>query len=233
MRSPAVIVAAAMVALGFTGATVDAQVVRGTLIEQRATSPIPEALVRLFDDANVAIDSARTSADGSFTLRARDAGTHYLYFDHPGYASISSERIELAAGDTVDHRFTVPLVSGAAIRRMSEVIDIEQRLQTNLTELCGERPRPHEAGILVGVVRRDPDGEPLAGAVVRVKAAREPAAAFERATVTSANGVYVICNVPPGTLTARTELFGYRTDEGPADLRAGEIAWYDVYLRAR
>jgi hypothetical protein len=211
-------------------------VVRGTLVEQRTTSPIPGAGVRLFDDANVAVDSARTSADGRFTLRARRAGTHYLYFDHPGYASITSPRLELTAGDTLDHRFTVPLVSGAAIRRMSEVIDIEQRLQTNLTELCGERPRPHEAGILVGVVRRDPDGEPLAGAVVRVKAAREASASadtFERATVTSANGVYILCNVPPGTLHTRTELLGYRMDEGPAELRAGEIAWYDVYLRAR
>ena len=51
--------------------------------------------------------------------------------------------------------------------------------------------------------------------------------------MSSANGVYVLCNVPPGTITTRTELAGFRADEGPADLRAGEIAWYDVYLRPR
>ena len=52
----------------------------------------------------------------------------------------------------------------------------------------GEELRPTEAGILVGVVRRRPGGEPLPRAVVKVEAtARSGQPRFQKATVTSAN----------------------------------------------
>jgi hypothetical protein len=208
-----------------------AQVVRGALVEQAAGTPLPGAAVALLDSTGTAVDSTRAAADGSFMLRAPAAGVYALYFSHPGYASVPSIGIRVAAGESVEHRFAVPLISGAAIRRMAEVIDLEQRLQSSLTELCGEPLRSWEAGMLVGVVRQRGDGRPLAGAIVGVAAVHDGAEPFRKATVTSANGVYVICNVPVGEATLRTEHVGYRVDEGPVEVRAGNIGWYDIMLR--
>jgi hypothetical protein len=207
------------------------QVVRGTLVEHGG-APLPGGAVILLDSAGSAVDSTSATAEGRFVLRAPGPGLFSLHFSHPGYASVPSDPIRLSSGDTVEHHFAVPLISGVAIQRMSEVIDLEQRLQTNLTELCGEPPRLWEAGILVGVVRRRPGDQPLAGAIVTVAApGRDGSEPFRKATITSANGVYVICNVPAGSANMRTELGGYRVDDGPVDVRAGEVGWYDISLR--
>jgi hypothetical protein len=223
-----------LAAISAAAAPLQAQGVRGTLVEYPAGTPLPGGTVMLLDDAGVTVDSARASANGSFTVRARDAGLHTLYFMHPGYASVPSEPVRLARGEMTEHRFEVPLIGGAALSRMAETITLETRLQGNLTELCGEAPRAWEAGILVGVVRRRTGGQPLAGAIVSVSA---PAAAgggpFRKATVTSANGVYVLCNVPAGAATTRTETVGYQADEGAVEVRAGTVGWYDVLLRPR
>jgi hypothetical protein len=230
----AAIVAAGGLITGGVVAPAHGQVVRGALVDYGTGAPVPGGAVALLDSAGIAVDSTRSTAAGTFSLRAPTAGVYALYFFQPGYASVPSDRIRLTVGDTVEYRFAVPLISGAAIQRMSEVIDVEKRLQSDLTELCGEPPRPTEAGIVVGVVRRRPGGEPLAGAVIRVEAPRrDREEGFHKATVSSANGVYVICNVPAGNATTRTELIGYRADEGPIEVRAGAIAWYDVHLRAR
>ena len=99
-------------------------------------------------------------------------------------------------------------------------------------ELCGEPPRPWEAGILVGVVRRHPRAEPLAGAVVRVRVPVAGAEPFEKATVSSANGVYVLCNVPVGaTIKVSAEASDGRSERTSAIIRAGTISWYDLNLR--
>lgn len=206
------------------------QVVRGTLVEHGG-APLPGGAVILLDSAGSAVDSTSATAEGRFVLRAPEPGLFSLYFAHPGYVSVPSDPIHLSRGETVEHRFAVPLISGVAIRRMSEVIDLEQRLQTNLTELCGEQPRLWEAGLLVGVVRR-PGDRPAVGAVVTVEApGRDGSEPFRKATVTNANGVYVICNVPAGAANMRTELAGYRVDDGPVHVRAGEVGWYDISLR--
>jgi hypothetical protein len=222
----------AALAVVATPAVTRAQTVRGALVERHEGRPLPGAMVGLLDTSGTALDSMRTSADGEFVVRAPRPGEYFLYFTHAGYASVPSDRLRLGAGETLEYRFAVPLISGAALQRMSEVIDVEARLQSDLTALCGERPRPDEGGIVVGVVRQR-RGEPLSGAIVRVTAPRKGDEPFEKATVSSANGVYVICNVPPGTVRLRTERVGFRTDDGPADVRAGEISWYDVYLTAR
>jgi hypothetical protein len=209
-----------------------AQAVRGTITEHPAGTALPRAAVALLDSTGTAVDSTRSSAQGAFSLRAPAAGEYILYFTHPGYASVPSGWLRLDEGQTVQHAFTVPLVSGAAIARMSQVLTAEKRLQTDLSELCGARPNLTDAGILVGVVRRRGTNEPLAGATVRVDVpARGGRPAYQRTVVTSANGVYVMCEVPAGTAATRTELAGYRVDEGPVEVRAGDAAWYDMLLR--
>ncbi len=233
---PSLLVASLVVLVVFASPRpAPAQTVHGTLVNEDGGAPLPHGAVSLFDASGVKVDSTRAGADGAFTLHATSPGTFTLYFTHPGYASVPSAPIALKAGDTVEKRFAVPLIGGAAMERMAEVVDLEKRLQGDIVELCGERPRSWEAGILVGVVRTKDGGAPLAGAVVRIEApARAGGEPFHRATVSSANGVYVICNVPEGRATMRTTLEGYRVDEGPVDAHAGDVGWYDVYLgRAR
>ncbi len=230
------LVVTALAALLTTGAAsrAGAQVVTGTLVRQDTDQPLPGATVVLMTEAAAPVDSTRSDADGRFRLRAPAPGRYRLYFDQAGYTSITSEAFAVARGAAVERRFEVPLISGQALQRVSETIDLEKRLQGNLTEFCGERPRSWEAGLLVGTVRDAATAEPLAGAVVRVEAPAAPGAEpFRRSTLTSANGVYVVCNVPAGRATMRVELDGYRPDIGPVEAHAGDVGWYDVDLRAR
>jgi Carboxypeptidase regulatory-like domain len=228
----AVLVLAGVVPLLASPNPATAQVVRGTLVGEADGKPLGGGNVALMSVAGVIVDSTHTGGDGRFTLRARQPGTYQLYFTHADYASIPSDTFRLAVGDTVERRFVVPLIAGAAMARIGQVIDLEKRLQGNITELCGERPRSWEAGLLVGTVSDAATKKPLAGAVVRVEASAPPGGQpFRRSTVTSANGVYVICNVPAGGAVMRVELPGYRPDVGPVQARAGDVGWYDIALR--
>jgi hypothetical protein len=215
------------------GADIAAQQIAGTLVQHPGGDPIPRALVQLLDSTGAIVDSTRSGVNGAFVLRASAAGEYALYFAQPGYATVPSEALRLHAGQRIEYRFSVPLISGVALQRMAEVIQLEKRLQSDLTELCGEPLRTTEAGMLVGVVRSRTENQPIAGAIVSVAARTADGASFQRATVSSANGVYVLCNIPAGAATMRTEAAGHRLDDGPVAIRAGDVAWYDVLLRAR
>ncbi len=210
----------------------DAQTVHGKLVREHDGQPLPGGWVYLLTPDGASVDSTRAAADGAFTVHAPRPGSYQLYFKSPGYASVPSDLFRLAAGQSAERRFAVPLISGVAMRRMGEVIHLEKRLQGDITELCGERPRSWEAGLLVGTVRAGDTKKPVAGAVVTVDApAKAGGVPFHKSTVTSANGVYVICNVPAGSAQMRTEAGGYHTDSGPVEARAGDVGWYDIELR--
>lgn len=205
---------------------------RGRLLQEDTAEPLPGAAIALIREDGSSVDSTRSDSAGRFTLSPPRAGRYRLYFDQAGYASITSEAFDVRAGETVERRFEVPLISGAALQRVGETINIEKRLQGNLTELCGERPRSWEAGLLVGTVRDARTRAPLASAQVRVEAPVSGGGpAFRRSTLTSANGVYVICNVPAGRASLRVDLAGYRPDVGPVEARAGDVGWYDIDLK--
>ncbi len=209
-----------------------AQVVRGALVREDTGTPIAGGVVTLvLERPTTTVDSTRADGRGRFLLRAPHPGLYRLYFASEGYATAPSDTFALAARDTVERRFAVPLLSTAAMESVGRTIDFEKRLQGDLTELCGERPRSWEAGLLVGTVRAREGGRPVAGAAVRVEApARGGGAPFRRATRTSANGVFVVCNVPAGAATLRVEAPGFRPDTGAVEARAGAVGWFDIEL---
>lgn len=202
-----------------------AQAVGGDLRDVDGDRPLPGARLYLLDDG-VAVDSTRTDRGGRFHLAAPRAGEYVVYFQIDGWASVGSEPLRLDAGTVVDFKFRVPLVPHAAMRQMSDMIRMDERLQTSLPEICGEPLRLWEAGLLVGVVRRRATGQPIAGASVAVASADDVVA---RSTLTSRDGIYVLCNVPVGSaveiIVESPDGTIERTD---VEIRAGTVSWYDL-----
>jgi hypothetical protein len=147
-----------------------------------------------------------------------------------GWASVPSDELRLEPGATVPLAFRVPLVATAAMREISSVMAMEPRLQESLPQICGEPFRAWEAGLLVGTVRLRSTREPVAGARVAVSASGDVA----RATISSENGVYVLCNVPVGPAVRITvETPAGIVEETDVEIRAGTASWYDLPVGRR
>lgn len=192
---------------------------------------LPQARLVLLDDQGVAIDSTLADRDGRYRLVAPEAGAYSLLFQMDGWATVPFDPLVLAPGSATSLDLDIPLVSVAALRRMGELLRMEQRLQEVLPEICGEAFRPWEAGLLVGVVRRRATREPIAGARVAVATASDGVA---RATVSNERGTYVLCNVPTG----RAVQIIAEAPDGPSEtieveIRAGTASWYDLPLGPR
>jgi hypothetical protein len=207
-----------------------AQAVTGEVREAGADRPIPGARLLLLDDAGQAVDSSRSDRAGRFRLGARRAGSYTVYFRMDGWAGVPSEPIRLEAGAASTLEFRVPLVSTAALRDMSTILDLEPRLQESLPEICGEPFRGWEAGLLVGVVRRRGGREPVAGARVAVAGTD----GLARATLSTESGVYFLCNVPIGAAVVVTiETPDGGTETTDVEIRAGTASWYDLPIGPR
>lgn len=212
------------------------QLVTGVVLEAGTERPLPHAPVLLFDSGTAAIDSAATDDAGRFRIRAPGPGTFLVHVARPGYLSYST-RIELTAGQPVDLRIEMPVVSESAARVMRDVIDREAAFQLPWEELCGEPVRPWDSGVLVGVSRRRSDLVPLPRAVVRLDPLGGDAAGAHadstrsRSRVTTETGAFWFCNVPPGRARIVARADGFRADTTYADIRTGTISWYDALLR--
>jgi hypothetical protein len=221
----------ALLVLCTAAAPAAAQQVQGEVRDADRDRPLPGARLLLLDDDGVPVDSARTDAAGRYRLRAPAAGPYTVYFRVDGYAGVPSDPLPLAAGTTTEFVFRVPLVSVAAVRQMADVIGMEQRLQESLPELCGEPFRAWEAGLLVGVVRSRATRQPIPGArVVAVSADGDVA----RSTISSENGVYVLCNLPVGpAVVIRIEAPDGTMETTDVEVRAGSASWYDLPVGPR
>ena len=212
-------------------APASAQVVRGELRGADAGQPVPGARLHLLSESGVAVDSTITDRAGGFRLHAPAGGVYVVHFQMDGWASITSEPVQLETGATTDFDFRVLLVPGAALRQMSEMIARDERMQTALPDLCGEELRSWEAGMLVGVVRLRATRAPVAGARVSVST---PGGDVIRSTLSGESGIYILCNVPPGPAVdvsaAMPDGAGESTD---VEIRAGTVSWYDILLGPR
>jgi hypothetical protein len=222
-----------MLALGALAASpANAQVVRGEVRDEERGRPLAGARLLLLGPSGAPVDSAVADAAGRFRLLAPTSGEYVIFFQLDGWASVPSNPLKLESGATTDFRFDVPLIASEALREMSDIIAMEPRLQEALPEICGEAFRPWEAGLLVGRVRSRATGEPVAGA--RVAVAPNQGGAAVRSTVSTAKGVYILCNVPVGTgIPIVTESPEGVTDTTRVEIRAGSAAWYDLMVSGR
>lgn len=225
------IAVAAAVLLAASAGVASAQGVRGDLRDRDQDRVLPGARLYLFNQAGIAVDSTRTDGRGRFRLSAPAAGEYIVYFHIDGWASVPSESLHLVPDSIVDLSFRVPLIHHTAVSQLGAMIDMDERLQSAIPEICGEPLRLTEAGLLVGVVRTRATRAPLAGARVRVEAGTD----MERATVSSDNGIYILCNVPLGTAVAITieSADGTLTETTDVEIRAGTVSWYDLPIGPR
>jgi hypothetical protein len=181
-----------LVLLAGSAPPVTAQAVRGDLRDVDQNRPLPGARLYLLNEDAVAVDSTLTDRTGRFRLAAPDDGEYTVYFRIDGWASFGSKTLRLESDTIVDLEFRVPLVHNSALSQMRDIIDMDERLQSSLPELCGEPLRPWEAGLLVGVIRVRATGEPIAGARVAV-AAPGPASPARRCRARTASTSSATC----------------------------------------
>ncbi len=221
----AVCVLALLVIASTAGA--EAQSVHGILTDADHGRPIPDARLYLLGVGGTIADSTLTDAQGGFRLAADTAGVYHVHFQIDGWASMSAPALRLDEGTDVDLAFPVQLVPIAVLRQMSDMIGMDERLQTSLPEICGEALRPWEAGLLVGIVR-SADNEPVAGARVAVATLENGIA---RATLSADNGIYILCNVPLGpAVQISVDAPDGTRETTEVEIRAGMVSWYDLPL---
>ncbi len=214
-----------------SAARASGQSVQGRLLDDERDRPIPAARLYLVDEGGALVDSALTARDGAFRLTAPAAGVYALHFQMDGWAGAGSEPLTLRDGAVTSYDFPVVLVSNAAMRQMSDMIHMDERLQTSLPEICGEALRPWEAGLLVGTVRARSTGEPVPGARVSVATAER---GVTRSTVASPQGVYILCNVPLGAaIDIIAEMADGTRETTQVEIRAGMVSWYDLNVGPR
>jgi hypothetical protein len=240
--------------LALTAAPAVAQVIRGQVLDADRGQPIPAARLLLITEAGATLDTTMSDGQGRFRLEAPAPGSYLVYFATEGWAGVPSDQLRLKRGVTTDFVFRVPLLTHAEVNRIAEIITADGRLQRPLPELCGEPVRAWEAGLLVGVVRERGSDRPVAGARIAVAGAdssgraasgrlradaesRERQAGGDggtRATVSSAKGVYVLCNVlaGPAVKLVITSPQGF-TETTQVEVRAGTVGWYDLPVRTR
>lgn len=109
--------------------SLDAQAVRGRLLEEGSASSVVGALVVLQDSAGKRVAQAVSGSEGRFALLAPAPGLYVVRVLRIGYLP-SDSRVRLTAGETVTH--TVSL-TGAAVT-LPEIAVIG-------TPMCGDRAR--------------------------------------------------------------------------------------------
>jgi hypothetical protein len=85
----------------------NAQTIRGQLVESESGRPISGAIVVLLDEETRQVAGVLSNDAGGFIVRAPGPGAYRLRADRIGYASTLSPRLELSAGETRDFRFGV------------------------------------------------------------------------------------------------------------------------------
>jgi hypothetical protein len=208
-----------------------AQAVEGTLVHAERDHALPAARLYLVAEDGVPVDSVLTDRDGRFRLAAPAPGTYNVLFQMDGWATVPSDRFRLEQGETHQLRFPVPLISGAALHQMGELVRINQELQDALPVICGDAFRPGEAGLLVGVVRVRATRAPLPGARVAVAT---PDDGITRSTVSNEHGTYILCNVPTGpAVRISVEAPDGIAETTEVEIRAGTASWYDLPVGPR
>lgn len=75
-----------------------AQPVVGVVVEEGTGTPVPGAMVILYDGSGTLVDRVLSNATGRFVMRAEVAGPHYITVERIGYANWTTDPFEPEAG---------------------------------------------------------------------------------------------------------------------------------------
>lgn len=113
----------------------NAQSVSGTLIISEAGVPVPNARVWLTTTRGLMIDTARSDAEGRFTVTARRPGRYVLNVRRLGYFPEETDPIELAKGE-VRHD-TVYVLSTRVLKPVDVIVrrEVSHRFGVDIRSL--------------------------------------------------------------------------------------------------
>jgi hypothetical protein len=97
------------IALAASQAT--AQTMGGTVTSQRTGQPVAGTLVQLLDQGGAVVARVESDAEGRYGVVAPTPGTYRLRFLVPGYRSLVSPPLELAAGQTLEYSLQLTAVA--------------------------------------------------------------------------------------------------------------------------
>ena len=90
-------------------AQLEAQSVRGTLVEESSGIPVEGAFVVLLDASDSTVAGTLTDDSGIFVLQAPAAGVYALRAERIGYESFSSPPLSLTPGPPIQYRLVMPV----------------------------------------------------------------------------------------------------------------------------
>lgn len=134
MRSAAYVFAIAASA-ALAPSVLPAQSVAGTLIISEAGVPVPNARVWLTTTRGLMIDSARSDAQGRFTVTARRPGRYVLNVRRLGYFPEETDPIQLASGEVRND--TIYVLSARVLKPVEVVVrrEVSQRFGVDIRSL--------------------------------------------------------------------------------------------------
>lgn len=100
---------ASVLALSFLAlaGNTSAQTIRGQVVSEATGEPIVAAFLTLRDEAGVQQAAGLTGRNGVYELRAPAPGRYRLSVERIGFENVVTEPLELAAGETREHRIEV------------------------------------------------------------------------------------------------------------------------------
>ena len=101
--------ALALAGLALRAPPLQAQAIRGTLVEEGSGAPVDGAAVVLLDASEEPISWRLTDPVGRFSFVLGREGTFRLRADRIGHGSVLSDLIEVGRGQTVAHRLEIPV----------------------------------------------------------------------------------------------------------------------------
>ncbi len=141
--------------IAITATDLHAQVVRGAVTDAASNARLARVVVTLLDDRGRQTVVATTDSAGSFELRAPRSGSYRLQVALLPYVPFTSDRLELAASETV--QLTVRLATGAI--PLEPVVVVARGMGGRLAEFEKRRAR-HATGYFL--TREEIERRPLA-----------------------------------------------------------------------
>jgi hypothetical protein len=210
-----------------------AQVVEGRVVDVDGAA-VSGAAVQLLDAEYRPVVDGLTDPTGSFWLQAPAAGRYLLVTQLEGYASQTSEPLDLETGETLEHRVVLQGQRvGESRLAVTDTLDGAQLMARAVADACRDRFLPAMHGILFGVVIDSATSEPLPGAeaVVRFSDPTGLSGGGALRGRTDENGIYLVCDAPAGReLTVRAESLGMQGDQIRTRLRSGTMRKVDLTL---
>lgn len=204
--------------------SLDAQVVRGQVVDSITQVPLPGARLVLLDHDDAEVGRTVTDEAGLFLVRATTSGEYRLRVEFDGYQTSTFPHFTLEQDEMKGFMLLVtPTTPSEASLTDQDIVD----------RVCVEGTVQPGEGVLLGLVRNASSREPVAGAEVFMSwpAMEGPLAQlaggdiledYVAVVTSSVDGLYVACGVPNGasiTFGARhvdllSDVFGVRFAQG-------------------